>query len=159
MHTEVSARRVCFDRLLTALGIAAVTLVEHQTLTNTVNVLCCIQSSAEATCPPACAARTPVVHRVEGILARFTGGGGIVNDHVAFRTFGVRGFGIDSIAGAFTQMVRTPLLLVMHLRNTCFTISSQLSAYVNVPLRPAAISTRVRCPPRYANLASIPLLR
>ena len=56
-----------------------------------------------------CAARTPVVQRVESLLSRITGGGGIVNDHVAFRTFGARGFGIESIVPAFTDMVRTPL--------------------------------------------------
>jgi hypothetical protein len=51
-----------------------------------------------------CAARTPVVRRVEGILTRFTGGGGIVNDHIAFRTFGARGFGIESVAPVFTEL-------------------------------------------------------
>ncbi len=55
-----------------------------------------------------CAARTPVVQRVESLLSRFAGDGGIVNDHVAFRTFGTRGFGIQSIAPAFTDMVWTP---------------------------------------------------
>ena len=47
------------------------------------------------------------MQRVESILSRFAGGGGIVNDHVAFRTFGTRGFGIESVAPAFTDMVRT----------------------------------------------------
>ena len=51
-----------------------------------------------------CAARTPVVRRVEGILTRFTGGASIVNDHIAFRTFGARGFGIESVAPAFHEL-------------------------------------------------------
>ena len=44
------------------------------------------------------------MRRVEGILTRFTGGASIVNDHIAFRTFGARGFGIESIAPVIDEL-------------------------------------------------------